>query len=323
MSSGSLVRRSKGPDSESATKVRLQRVLADAGVAARRACEKLIEEGRVKINGEVRRHLPVFVNPATDHIEVNGRPLSRESVARPRHAYVMLHKPARVLTVGADEPGADRRTVTDLVKHHTGARLFAVGRLGYDATGLVLMTSDGELANRLTHPRYEVPRTYHALIKGTPDGPTLERLEHDIHKFQLLENRRAGRPRAGRVGLRVIGKSEGKTVLEITLREGANRQVEQALEVAGFPVKKLMQVSLGPIELSGLGEGGWRDLERGELAALRRAVRDHATPEHKAPRQATEARGFRGKLGRAGPRRPGRTGGRPSAPSRTRRGRPS
>jgi len=297
MSSGSLVRRAHGPDSDSGSKVRLQRVLADAGVAARRACETLIEEGRVKVNGEVRRKLPVFVNPETDHIEVNGRPLSRESVAKPRYVYVMLHKPARVLTVGADEPGADRRTVTDIVKHHTGARLFPVGRLGYDATGLVLMTSDGELANRLTHPRYEVPRTYHALIKGAPDEATLSRLERDIHKFQLLANREFGRRRAGRVALRVIGKLEGKTVLEITLREGVNRQVEQTLDLAGFPVTKFMQVSLGPIELSGLAEGGWRDLERGELAALRKAVRDNATAENKEPRAESEPRSFRPKRG--------------------------
>ncbi len=309
MSSGSLVRRSKGPDSESATKVRLQRVLADAGVAARRACEVMIEEGRVKVNGEVRRKLPVFVNPETDHIEVNGRPLSRESIARPRYSYVMLHKPARVLTVGADEPGADRRTVMDIVKHHTGARLFPVGRLGYDATGLVLMTNDGELANRLTHPRYEVPRTYHALISGTPDEATLSRLERDIHKFQLLENRAIGRRRAGRVSLRVIGKLEGKTVLEITLREGVNRQVEQTLELAGFPIKKFMQVTLGPIELSGLAEGGWRDLERGELAALRKAVRDNATSEQKEPRSEKDPRGFRPKRGPGGPRGPRPAGG--------------
>src|SRR5262249_12816525 len=151
-------------------------------------------------------------------IEVDGRPLSRESVSRPRHAYVMFHKPARVLTVAADEPGADRATVTEFVKHHTGARLFPVGRLSIDATGLVLMTSDGELANRLTHPRYEVPKTYHALVKGTPDAPTLARLEREIHRFQLRENRERGRVRAGRVRLRVAGHTEGKTVLEIVLR---------------------------------------------------------------------------------------------------------
>lgn len=301
MSSGSLVRRAKGPDAESAKKVRLQRVLADAGVAARRVCEQLIEDGKVKVNGEVRRKLPVFVDPEKDHIEVSGRPLSRESVARPRHVYVMFNKPARVLTVAADEPGADRRTVNDFVKHHSGSRLFAVGRLGYDATGLVLMTSDGDLANRLTHPRYEMPRTYHALIGGSPDEVTLSKLARDMHKFQLLENRKAGRARAGRVAMRVAGKVEGKTVLEIVLREGANRQVEQALEVAGFPVKKLMQVALGPIELSGLREGEWRDLERGELAALRRAVKEGAAPEQKQPRPAKEQGGFRGRGQRGKP----------------------
>ncbi len=313
----SLVRRAKGGNGESPGRVRLQRVLADAGVAARRACETLIEEGRVKVNGEVRRHLPVFVNPETDHIEVNGRPLSRESIARPRHAYVMFHKPPRVLTVASDEPGADRRTVNDFVEHYSGARLFAVGRLGYDATGLVLMTSDGELANRLTHPRYEVPKTYHALIKGTPDEATLARLEREIHKFQVLENRRAGRPRAGRVGLRVAGKSEGKTILEITLREGVNRQVAQSLELAGFPVMKLTQVALGPLELKALRLGDWRDLEREELAALRRAVRDNATPESKSPAAARKKADFRTTRGR--PARTRRTGRQDTRDRRARR----
>jgi len=135
-------------------KVRLQRWMADAGVAARRVCEQLIEEGKVRVNGRVTKKLPVFVDPQEDRIEVSGRLIQPPA----RHVYIMLNKPERVLVAAADEPGLERTKVTDLVRHALAPRLFPVGRLEWDAQGLVLLTNDGAFAQRLTHPRYSVPK---------------------------------------------------------------------------------------------------------------------------------------------------------------------
>lgn len=270
--SGSLVRRG---GAKASGRERLQRLLAGAGVGARRACERMIEEGRVSVNGKVVRTLPVFVDPAKDRVWVDGREVV-SGTGSERRVYVMLHKPARVLTVGADEPGADRTTVLDLVKHPGARRLFPVGRLDYEATGLVLLTNDGEMTNVLTHPRYGVGKTYHALIKGMPGDVELARLEREIRKAGGRDARRQGR-RGGRaagpgVELRIAKQAEGKTLLEITLREGRNPRVQEALAAAGWPVKKLTHVKLGPLELKGVALGSWRELKRDEIGSLRRVM---------------------------------------------------
>src|SRR5690606_13551855 len=153
---------------------RLQRVMADAGVASRRACEELIARGAVEVNGEVVTELPIFVDPREDRILVEGRPLPKRG-GGDRNIYIMLNKPERTLTTVTDErefggEGGGRRTVMDLVDHPARARLFPVGRLDYATRGLVLLTNDGELANKLTHPRYGVHKTYEAVVKGVlPD----------------------------------------------------------------------------------------------------------------------------------------------------------
>lgn len=251
--------------------MRLQRHLADAGVAARRVCERLIEEGRVSVNGRVVSRLPVFVDPAADRITVDGRPVARP--ARPR--YVIFHKPERVLVASADEPGADRRTVSDFVRHPSGARLFPVGRLEYAATGLVLMTNDGALASRLTHPRYEVPKVYRAVVRGEVPDQSLRGLERDIFRSQRRDARRAGRLHAPRVALAVVERTPERTLLEVTLREGRVPALARVLAAAGHPLRKLEQVALGPIRLSGVAKGRWRDLDRSEVQSLRRLVRSN------------------------------------------------
>jgi 23S rRNA pseudouridine2605 synthase len=149
-------------EEQSPQRVRLQRYLADAGVAARRACEEMIEEGRVEVNGEIITKLPAFVDPQQDKVRVDGR-----AVAKPQSALTLLvHKPQRVLVTASDEPGMDRATILDLVNHPAGARLFPVGRLGWDDAGLVVLTNDGELANALSHPRFGVPKRYEVLVAG-------------------------------------------------------------------------------------------------------------------------------------------------------------
>lgn len=248
--------------------VRLQRFLADAGVASRRHSEQLIEEGRVKVNGKTVLELPVFITPGVDRVQVD-----RTTIEGPeRHVYVMLNKPGKTLTTVEDEPGAARRTVMDLVEHPSGARLYPVGRLDYETRGLVLLTNDGELANQLTHPRFGVEKTYHAVVKGYLEEEALERLEQGIYLAERREGRTVGAVRASHVKLAIIKRDRERTVISLTLKEGRNRQVRRMLSAVGCPVKRLERVAMGPVQLKGLASGEWRELSLVEVQQLRRAV---------------------------------------------------
>lgn len=270
--------------------VRLQRLMADLGIASRRESEAMIESGQVEVNGRVVTTLPVFVNPREDHIVVAGRPLPKQrgkaekGGAVSRRIYVMLNKPGRTLSTTRDEAG--RRTVLDLVEHPSGARLYPVGRLGFDATGLLLLTNDGELTSRLTHARYGVPKTYRVEVKGDVDEAALRRLEREAFRGERRARRaekaaaspiRAAAsegpvPPSGRIAMRIVKREGGRTVLEVTMAEGRNRQVERVLGEAGWPVKKLACVAVGPVKLSQVAPGEWRELEREEVKALRAAA---------------------------------------------------
>ncbi len=242
-------------------------MLARAGVASRRDCEALIEKGRVEINGRAVRELPVFVDPSEDRIVVNGRVIPPPE----RSLYILLNKPARTLTSARDEPGADRRIVLDLVDHPQKARLFPVGRLDYDTVGLLLLTNDGELANRLTHPRYGVPKTYRAVVRGRIEPEDVERLEKGIYLADRKAGRTVGAVRTSRVELRVVHTEADRTTLDITLREGRNRQVRRMLSSVDLPVKKLERTAMGPLRLKGVARGDWRELTKREVDALRKA----------------------------------------------------
>ncbi len=253
------------------TGVRLQRVLARAGIAARRTCERLIAEGRVAVNGVVVRRLPVFVDPARDRVTVNGRPVGRSS-ERARLVYVMLNKPRRVLAALGDEPGSGRTTVADLVRHPSGERLFPVGLLDYDAEGLVLLTNDGALAHRLTHPRYGVARTYVAVVRGAMTDEEVSRLERGALKASRKARRAAGGLHASRVSVRILARDAARTSLELTLAEGRNRHMGPVLAGAGRHIRRLERVGLGPLRLTGVARGRWRELTREEVRQLRKAA---------------------------------------------------
>lgn len=259
---------------------RLQRVMADAGVGSRRACEGMIENGDVSVNGHLVTTLPAWVDPEEDRIVVAGKVLPQPD----RKIYVMLNKPPRTLSTAKDEPGADRRTVTELVDHPAAPRLFPVGRLDYDTVGLILLTNDGELANRLTHPRYGVPKTYRVAVKGSLDEEAIQELERGIYLAQRKAGRTDGASRTAHVEIALIARERDKTVVELTLREGRNRQVRRMLAAVGYPVKKLERVGMGPVKLKGLARGQWRELTREEIRDLKRAAaadqrRQRAKPE--------------------------------------------
>ena len=262
---------------DSARGVRLQKVLAEAGVASRRASETLIEEGAVSINGEFITELPIWVDPRKDRIVVNGQLVRVEDPV-----YVMLFKPRGVVCTNSDPEGRSR--AIDLVQHPSHARLFPVGRLDMDSSGLLLLTNDGELANRLSHPRYEMHKTYHVTVRGRVEDETLRKLEQGV----FLYDRHSGKGRrTSESGVTLIKRDRDRTHLRIELREGRNRQIRRVLLRVGHPVKKLRRVQLGPLKLKGLAIGAWRELTGPELAALKRDA--YGDIEKRRKRQAAAA----------------------------------
>ncbi len=248
-------------------RVRLHKAMAQAGVGSRRRCEELVREGLVQVNGETVRELPQWVDPSRDRVTVRGTELPRSK----RNVYVMLYKPKQTLTTVQDPDG--RRTVADLVDHPTAPRLYPVGRLDYDTMGLVLMTNDGELANRLTHPRYGVHKTYRAIVKGDLTDEKIEQMRKGIYLAARRDGETTGAERLGAAEIEVVRREHERTIIDITLREGRNRQVRRLLAAVGCRVRKLTRQRMGPLSLKGLRVGEWRELTAGEVAALRRATR--------------------------------------------------
>jgi pseudouridine synthase len=233
-------------------RVRLQKVMAAAGFGSRRACEELILEGRVTVNGRVHAELPVLVDPDSDDIRVGGKRARSQPLI-----YYLLHKPKGVVCTQRDPEGRTR--AVDLVPE-TRYRLFPVGRLDMDSTGLVLLTTDGALAQRLTHPRYGVPRTYLAEVRGRMTPETLEELKEGV----WLSDGKTSKSR-----LKLVRKGRDRSVVEITIREGRNRQVRRVFARVGHPVRKLTRVTMGPMRLGRLKPGKWRKLSDIEVRKLR------------------------------------------------------
>lgn len=238
--------------SEETEGIRLQKVLASAGIASRRASEILIDEGRVEVNGKVVTEQGKRVNPETDHIRVDG---SRIPPPR-RHQYLVLNKPRGVVSTMDDPEG--RPTLSDYLPR-IKERLFHVGRLDTETEGLIILTNDGEFAHRLAHPSYEVPKTYHVQAAGVMDNRTLRRLEKGV----TLED---GPVKPDKVKL--ISRSQTKTLLEITLHSGRNRVVRRMMDTVGHPVDRLGRTRIGPVRLGTLPVGETRELSREELGAL-------------------------------------------------------
>lgn len=248
---------------------RLQKILAGAGVASRRAAERLIADGRVSVNGAVVQVLGTKADPAADDIRVDGRRIRRAAERR----YLLLNKPTGVVSTRADPQG--RPTVIQMVGA-AGEYLFPVGRLDYDSEGLLLLTNDGDLAARLTHPRHGVEKVYHAVVSGRPGARAIARLERGV----VLDGRLTAPARVTR--MKSVGRRGGvETLLEVVLHEGRNRQVRRMCEVVGHPVVRLTRVRVGPIADPCLAPGAWRDLSPLEVDALKAACA--AQPAFLAP----------------------------------------
>ncbi len=226
--------------------------MAAAGVASRRKCEELILEGAVRVNGRVVNKLPVFVDAEKDAITVNGKKIRPE-----RKVYYLLNKPKGVICTSSDPQG--RKKAIDLVPARE--RIFCVGRLDIDSTGLIILTNDSELANRLTHPRYKLSKTYVAAVKGEIQGQVVEKLKKGIW---LAEGK------TGTSAVKILKRSHKESLIEIKIQQGLNRQVRRMLAKVGLAVKSLKRTRIGKITDRGIGVGKFRALTKAEVAYLRK-----------------------------------------------------
>jgi len=282
---------------------RLQKILSSAGVASRRAAEKLIEEGRVEVDGRVVRELGTSADPETQEIRVDG---TRVRPGKPRR-YVALHKPKGYVTTRSD-PGR-RPTVMELLPPAL-RNLYPVGRLDMGSTGLLILTDDGELAHKLTHPRFGIEKSYLVTLAGQPDKKTLDRATRGI----VVEGERlaleevevlGGRPDRRPPRVTPTDSLSERTRLRATLRRGKNREIRRLFEALGFPVVDLHRERIGGLSVRGIPPGGFRPLSRSEVELL-----------EKRPRQRWRARGAR----EAGGPKDGTGPGGPVLPARRARG---
>ena len=233
---------------------RLQKVLAAAGVDSRRKCEELILSGAVRVNRKVADKLPVFVDPEKDVITVNGR-----KIRAAQKVYFLLNKPKGVICTNHDPQG--RKKAIDFI--HTNERIFCVGRLDADTTGTIILTNDSELANRLAHPRFGLAKTYVVGIKGQIAGEQIEKLKKGIW---LAEGK------TGRASAKILKRGHKESLIEVTIRQGLNRQVRRMLAKVGLPVKSLKRTRIGKLNTRGLGPGKSRPLTKAEVAYLKKTT---------------------------------------------------
>ncbi len=231
--------------------VRLQKFLAEAGVASRRASEEIIQAGRVRVNGEIVRQLGAKVDPASDRVEVDNR-----SVHTKRKLYVAVHKPRGCVCSRQDE--FNRPTIYELLPREWSS-LYSVGRLDYDTEGLIFLTNDGEFSLRLTHPRYRVRKKYLATVEGRVAEVMLKEFTKGVwHEGEKLKTERA----------RLVSAGNSQSVVELELAEGKNREVRRLFESRSLSVKRLLRTQIGKIKLGELRLGKWRTLTEPEIKSL-------------------------------------------------------
>ncbi|ADL68862.1 pseudouridine synthase [Thermoanaerobacterium thermosaccharolyticum DSM 571] len=231
---------------------RLQKYLAECSIASRRKCEQLILDGKIKVNGTVIKNLGIKIDPDKDIVEYDGR-----VVAKVQHnIYIMLNKPTGFITTVKDQFG--RPSVLDIIKIKD--RIYPVGRLDCDTSGLLLLTNDGDIANKLMHPKHEIDKVYIAKIRGIPDDKDLDRFRNGL----LLDNRLTAKAK-----IEILKKINNDALVKIVIHEGRNRQIRRMCELIGHPVMTLKRIKIGDLELGNLKVGQWRYLSGEEVQYLK------------------------------------------------------
>ena len=252
---------------------RLQKILAEAGIDSRRNCEELILDGVVQVNRKVVDELPAFADANEDVITVNGK-----RVHAAKKVYYLLNKPKGVICTNSDPQG--RKKAIDIVR--VPERIFCVGRLDADSTGLILLTNDSELTNNLTHPKYKLAKTYVATVKGPVSGEALEKLKKGIW---LAEGR------TDRAAVKILRKSRNESLLEITIQQGLNRQIRRMLAKVELPVKSLKRSQIGRLNLRGVGVGKYRSLTKAEveyMGKIKKYAQSGESPKDKPKTQKVQ-----------------------------------
>jgi pseudouridine synthase len=245
-------------------KERIQKILANAGVASRRAVEEMIQQGRVAVNGRVMTELPILIDPQKDKVTVDDEPVRLKGKQSDRRVYLLMNKPKGVYSTNVAQ-GEQTRAI-DLLPPDFRERVYPVGRLDAESRGLLLLTNDGELTNQLTHPRYGVAKTYKAIV----DGFVSPRVVNELSTGVWLADPKSGKGfKTGRSRIKIVKRTRDKSVLEITIREGRNRMVRRMLAKAGHKVRDLTRVRMGPLTLHGLNPGDVRMLTPREVRELK------------------------------------------------------
>lgn len=231
--------------------IRLQKFLADSGVASRRKCEELIAQGRVEVNGQLVSIPGTKIN-GSEIIKVDGKQIGQH----PEKVYIILNKPVGYISSAKDQ--FSRKTVLDLIGT-IKERIYPVGRLDYDTSGLILLTNDGEFANKMMHPKHELEKVYRAIISGKLSETEIRSLKKGIAIEDYV---------TAPAKVNIIEMSDKDSIVEITIHEGKNRQVRKMFEAIGHTILRLKRISIGPIQIKGLEEGMWRYLSKDEIKAL-------------------------------------------------------
>lgn len=247
-------------------KERIQKILAAAGVASRRHVEAMVLQGRISVNGKAMRELPLLVDPQKDRIEVDGEYIKAKPSRKEPKVYLLMNKPKGVFCTNVAQ-GVQVRAV-DLLGEDFPFRVYPVGRLDAESKGLLILTNDGELTNQLTHPRYGIAKTYRAVVEGYARPELVEELQKGV--WLADEQGKSFRTRAAHIA--IVRRGQDKSVLEITLREGRNRQVRRMLASLGHKVRELTRIRLGSLEIKGLAPGQFRDLRDYELRQLKKDI---------------------------------------------------
>jgi len=247
----------KTKSSAPAGKQRLQKILAASGIDSRRKCETLILEHSVTVNGEIVCELPAFADPEKDDIRVDG-----QRIKSAKKVYFLLNKPKGVICTSSDPQR--RQKAIDLVD--CPERVVCVGRLDIDTTGAIILTNDSELVNRLTHPKYELPKTYHIVVRGRVEGSDVEKLKKGVW---LAEGRTQG------AAVKIVRRSHLETTLQIIISQGLNRQIRRSFSQLGYKVKVLKRTQIGDIVLKGIAAGNYKRLTKAQIAYLKRATTKH------------------------------------------------